>query len=247
MRLTKTQMGMTVVVEIAESTATVNDLDIVFCYFDYIDRKFSTYKPESEISQINQGKLKRENYSFDMSEVFSLAEKTKRETNGFFDILRNGKIDPSGIVKGWAIHNAAQLLIKNGFKNFFVDAGGDIQVSGKSAQGTPWKIGIKNPFNEKEIVKVISVATEGVATSGTYLRGQHIYNPFNKNKITDIVSLTVIGPNIYEADRFATAAFAMGRDGIAFIGSLPGFEGYLIDKDGQATFTAGFNKYVVNK
>lgn len=239
-------MGMTVVVEIADTHATLNDLDIVFSYFDYIDRKFSTYKPESEISQINRGELKKENYSADISEIFSLAEKTKRETNGFFNIIHNGKIDPSGIVKGWAINNAAKLLKKHGFKNFFVDAGGDIQVSGKNPKGAPWRIGIENPFKESEIIKVISVGAEGVATSGTYLRGQHIYNPFNKNKITDIVSLTVIGPNIYEADRFATAAFAMGTSGIAFIGNLPGFEGYLIDKDGQATFTSGFNKFVVS-
>ncbi len=58
------------------------------------------------------------------------------------------------------------------------------------------------------------------------------------------MSLTVIGPNIYDADRFATAAFAMGRDGIYFIENLEGFEGYMIDKNGMATFTTGFEGYV---
>ncbi len=70
----------------------------------------------------------------------------------------------------------------------------------------------------------------GVATSGTSIRGQHIYNPQDDAApIDEIVSLTVIGPNIYEADRFATAAFAMGSDGIVFIEQLDGFEGYMID------------------
>jgi thiamine biosynthesis lipoprotein len=64
--------------------------------------------------------------------------------------------------------------------------------------------------------------------------------------VTDVVSLTVIGPNIYEADRFATAAFAMGEEGIRFIGRLAGFEGYMIDRRGQATFTNGFTRYVIN-
>jgi FAD:protein FMN transferase len=94
-------------------------------------------------------------------------------------------------------------------------------------------------------VKVLSVTDCGVATSGTYVRGQHIYNPKQAGQlITDIVGLTVIGPDIYEADRFATAAFAMGRESIQFIERLDGFEGYMIDRDGQATFTSGFTRYV---
>ena len=64
--------------------------------------------------------------------------------------------------------------------------------------------------------------------------------------ITDILSLTVIGPDVYEADRFATAAFAMGRSGIDFIEDFPGFEGYMIDKDKQATYTTGFTRFVLS-
>lgn len=58
-------------------------------------------------------------------------------------------------------------------------------------------------------------------------------------------SVTVIGPNIYEADRFATAAFAMGRKGIQFIERLPWFEGYMIDAQARATLTSGLERYVV--
>jgi thiamine biosynthesis lipoprotein len=85
-----------------------------------------------------------------------------------------------------------------------------------------------------------------VATSGTYARGRHIYNPKAAEPLTDeIVSLTVVGPDIYEADRFATAAFAMGAAGIQFIEQLDGFEGYQIDRQGQATLTTGFKDYVL--
>jgi thiamine biosynthesis lipoprotein len=56
----------------------------------------------------------------------------------------------------------------------------------------------------------------------------------------------VIGPNIYEADRFATAAFAMESAGILFIEELEGFEGYMIDQHGLATYTSGFERYVVH-
>jgi thiamine biosynthesis lipoprotein len=64
-----------------------------------------------------------------------------------------------------------------------------------------------------------------------------------KKPAEEIVSLTVIGPNIYEADRFATAAFAMGEKGILFIEDLAGFEGYMINHEGLATFTSGFKEY----
>jgi thiamine biosynthesis lipoprotein len=95
---------------------------------------------------------------------------------------------------------------------------------------------------------VLALTDRGVATSGTAIRGQHIYNPYHRNTpILDIVSLTVIGPNIYEADRFATAAFAMGRKGIQFLEKLAGFEGYLIDAQARATLTSGFERYVLRE
>ncbi len=217
----------------------------VFAYFEYVDGKFSTYKDTSEITRINQGLIKASEYSEDMKTVFALSEETKKQTDGYFDIITpSGSYDPSGLVKGWAIYNAAAILLKKGFTNFYVDAGGDIQAHGKNSQGDRWSVGIQNPFNTKEIVKIIFIKDEGVATSGTYIRGNHIYNPNKKNKkIDDIVSLTVIGSNIYEADRFATAAFAMGKKGISFIEQLNGFEGYMIDTDGVATMTSNFEKY----
>jgi thiamine biosynthesis lipoprotein len=149
------------------------------------------------------------------------------------------------MVKGWAIFKAAQIIKKAGYKNFYIDCGGDIQVYGKKNL-TKWRIGVKNPFKQDEIVKAISLYNKGVATSGNYIRGNHIYNPKSiKKEISDIVSITVIGPNIYDADRFATAAFAMGKAGIQFIESLIGFEGFMIDNRGVSTQTNGFDKYVI--
>ena len=239
-------MGMPITVEVVDTAASDAALDDVFDYFQYVDDKFSTYKDSSEISRLDRGDLKFDEASDEMKLIFELAEQTRRESNGYFDIHHNGIIDPSGIVKGWAIYNAAEIFHKKGFENFYVDAGGDIQACGKNSQGEKWHVGIRNPFNMNEIVKVLSVSDCGVATSGTYVRGQHIYNPKNnEDALTDILSLTVIGPDVYEADRFATAAFAMGRSGIDFIEYLPGFEGYMIDKDKQATYTTGFARFVL--
>ena len=102
----------------------------------------------------------------------------------------------------------------------------------------------RNPFDGQQIIKVVHPRGRGVATSGTYVRGEHIYNPHAPDRpIADIVSLTVIGPDVLEADRFATAAFAMGRAGIQFIEAMPGLEGYVVDRSGRATLTSGFGDY----
>lgn len=245
MKQTSLIMGMPITVEVVDSTVTQDDLDTILAYFISVDETFSTYKTTSEISRINAGELLATQYSEDMKSILALSERTKKDTHGYFDIQHDGIYDPSGLVKGWAIHNAADILRTRQFHNFYVEAGGDIQVSGMK-DNRPWRVGIRNPFKHSEIVKVLALTQEGIATSGTAVRGQHIYNPYHRSTpLVDIASITVIGPNIYEADRFATAAFAMGRKGIQFIEKLTGFEGYMIDADARAMFTSGFGRYVL--
>lgn len=247
MKETRILMGMPVTVEIADTSVTVEVLEKVFAYFCHIDNKFSIYKKDSEISRINRNEISKKEWSQEMKTVFKLAEQTRQETGGYFNIFHQGKYDPSGLVKGWAILRAAWIIKKAGFKNYYVEAGGDVQTKGKNSRGQEWRVGIRNPFNLEQVVKVVNLSGQGIATSGTYLRGQHIYDPRGgKKELTDIVSLTVIGPDIYEADRFATAAFVMERDGIRFIEKLVGFEGYMIDSKGVATMTSGFEKYANN-
>jgi len=219
-------------------------IDTVFDYFRTIDEQFSTYKPTSEISRINQG-LPKSKWSDDMREIMRLCELTRAQTHGYFDIKQpDGQLDPSGLVKGWAIQRASELLQRKGVDDFSIDAGGDIQLSGDSPSGHEWRIGIRNPLDRTEIVKVVGLRNQAIATSGTAIRGQHIYDPLTHKELTDVLSLSVIGPNIYDADRFATAAFAMGQKGISFIEDLKGFEGYMITQDGVATMTSHFEEYV---
>lgn len=242
MKQTWHSMGMPINLIIEDEGVSEKIFKTVRDYFQYVDEKYSPYKSDSEVSKINNG-LKPGQWSREMKTVWELCQDTKKQTKGYFDAMHQGKFDPSGLVKGWAIQNAARLLRKLGFKNFYLEAGGDIQVDGKNEQGRPWSIGIRNPFNRHQNVKVVNLTNKGIATSGTAVRGQHIYNPHEQGRLSDVASISVIGPNIYEADRFATAAFAMGRRGIEFIESLPGFEAYMITADQQATLTSGFEAY----
>jgi thiamine biosynthesis lipoprotein len=161
-------MGMPVTVNVVDAGVSDEDINEVFSYFHYIDSKFSTYRTDSEISQINRGKLKESQYSNEMKKILFLSEKTKKETNGYFDIHINGILDPSGIVKGYAIFEGAKILKNKGFNNFYVEIAGDIQVYGKNEKNELWKVGIQNPFNLAEIVKLVKLKDKGIATSGTY-------------------------------------------------------------------------------
>ncbi|HVY67341.1 MAG TPA: FAD:protein FMN transferase [Patescibacteria group bacterium] len=245
MKDTRIIMGMPITVDIQDVLPRqAGLLEEVFAYFTGVDEAFSPYRPDSQVSRLNRGQLRQQDYSKELIEVLALAEQTRQETDGYFDIRRpGGLLDPSGLVKGWAIRSAANLLAAAGSQDFFVEAGGDVQAS-RPPGAAPWTVGIRNPFAGAEIIKVLKITSQGVATSGTYERGQHIYNPHRPGQALDeIASLTVVGPDVYEADRFATAAFAMGRQGIEFI-ARRGLEGYQVDRQGKAAFTPGLEKYL---
>lgn len=236
-------MGMPVTISIVDSSASTKDTTAVFDYFRKIDEQFSTYKQTSEISAINKGEITSKQYSSEMKKIFSLSEETKSLTDGYFDIFYKNKIDPSGLVKGYAIWEGSKLLLTRGLNNFFIEIAGDIQTHGVNEKTQKWKVGIENPFNRAEIISVVHLGGEGIATSGTYIRGEHIYNPLTLSTNPEIASMSVIASNIYEADRFATAAFAMGLKGIDFIEQYPGLEGLMVTKDKKVIKTSNFFKY----
>jgi thiamine biosynthesis lipoprotein ApbE len=95
-------MGMPITIEIVncqEKELFKN----VFDFFRQVDKQFSPYKKSSEVTQINQGKIQPKDYSNQMKQIISLSKKTKLQTDGYFDIYNNEVLDPSGLVKGWAI------------------------------------------------------------------------------------------------------------------------------------------------
>jgi thiamine biosynthesis lipoprotein len=244
----RTLMGMPVTVEIVGDGVDPRHFARLFAHFDHFDRVFSPFRPASETSRVNHGLLRIEDASEDMRTIVSLSEKTRTESGGYFDVYRDGVFDPGVIVKGWAVYQASEMLRAAGVCDFFIAAGGDIQLSGRNQAGDSWVVGIRNPFHDGEIVKILRLSDAGIATAGPHEWARHAHDPLQQGGrvFDEIASLTVIGPNAYEADRFATAAFAMGRDGIAFIERDPILEGYMIDRNGVATFTRGFSGYTTD-
>jgi thiamine biosynthesis lipoprotein len=101
------QMGMPISLWLNGNGAKEADIAAVQEWFALVDDLFSTYKPTSQISLINSGQLHRDQADQRVQLVLDLCEQTKRETEGYFSIETPVGIDPSGLVKGWAIEQAA--------------------------------------------------------------------------------------------------------------------------------------------
>src|ERR1700738_4441039 len=91
------------------------------------DARFSPFQPQSEISRLGRGELTLEECAVEVGEVLSLCEDLRRQSGGVFNAWRwrpDGRLDPSGLVKGWSVERAAELLARAGARNFFITAGG---------------------------------------------------------------------------------------------------------------------------
>jgi thiamine biosynthesis lipoprotein len=124
-----------------------------------------------------------------------------------------------------------------------VDAAGDIAVSGPRADGRPWTVGVADPFHPDEEIEVLSICAGGVATSGRdrrrWMRNgvpqHHILDPRTSLPAsTDLLTVTVIAPDVMQAEAAAKAAFILGsRHGLAWTEARPDFAGLFILEDGQ--------------
>ena len=216
-------------------------IDDAFALLRDIDARFSTYRPDSEVSRLIRGELdEADGLSAELRAVLGLCEDLRRTSDGYFDIRRHrpdGRPDPTGLVKGWAIEEAAFRLDEAGARDFAINAGGDIVASGEPEPGRPWRVGIRHPEQADRVAAVLGIRDLAVATSGAYERGDHIIDPHDGRPARDLLSLTVVGPSLTYADAYATAAFAMGSAGPAWVHGHPGYGAYAIGADRRAVWT----------
>jgi FAD:protein FMN transferase len=233
-------MGMPIVVDVRDEAADDCMLEPMFDWLRLVDERFSTYKAGSEISRLGRGELVLEDACEDVREVLARCDELRAETAGYFDARACGSLDPSGLVKGWSVERAAELLDEAGLRNFAVNAGGDIRLRGRAVPEPSWLVGIQHPLERDEIAAVVEGTDLAIATSGAYARGDHVLDPHTGRPPQDVLSVTIIGPNLAIADAYATAAFAMGTDGPAWTAQLQGYEAMTILADEQVLTTAGF-------
>ena len=233
-------MGTVFTIDIRDAGQWTGAVCDVVGWLHRIDRIFSTYRPDSDISRIRRRDMQVADADRDVADVLDLCVQMHRETAGFFSALWSGQLDPTGLVKGWAIERAAELLRMHGSRNHAVSGGGDVQLAGQAAAGRPWRVGISDPHDRGRVLSVVTGRDFAVATSGNAERGDHVLNPFTAALPRDLASVTVVGPSLTRADCYATAAFAMGANATAWLEAQPGHEGLVVSATGALTSTTGW-------
>jgi len=228
-------MGMPVRVDVRDPAPVAPDG--VFAWLRFVDATFSTYRPESEISRLGRGELALALAHPLVREVLDRCETLRTATDGAFDVRAPlpGLLDPSGLVKGWALERAAALLEAAGARRFLIDAGGDVVL-----RGGPWRVGIRHPHRRDRLAAVLTLRDCAVATSGAYERGPHIVEPRTGGPATGALSVTIVGPDLGTADAYATAAFALGERGPSWTATLRGHDAMTILPGDRVLSTAGF-------
>lgn len=236
-------MGMPVSIDVPD-VKEPGVFEQVFALLRGIDARFSTYKPESEVSRYRAGRLSEVALSDELRAVMRACRDWEARTDGFFSAYFAGQgqehFDPTGYVKGWAIARAGQLLEQVGVHTYMINIAGDILAH--SSGGHEWRIVLQHPRQHSAAMGMITARHIAVATSGGYERGKHIFDPHSGKPAHGVLSATVIGPDVVAADVLATAVCAMGMSaGAAFIESQAGYEALLVDQALRAVATTGFS------
>ena len=243
-------MGMAVSIDVRDNVDRAV-IDEVVAWLHHVDATFSTYKMESPISRLGSGEVTLDDMSDEVLGVLALCEELNTDSNGAFDVLAvlapNGSLlDPSGVVKGWSVERAAEMMSARGVENFCINAGGDIAIRGESSRGEPWRIGVRHPDHSDLSAAVITGSGRlAVATSATYERGAHIIDPTTGEPTADLASVTIIGPDLTFADAYATTVFVMGVPGLTWLmDKHPDYAGFVITRDDLTVSTPSFDQYV---
>ena len=244
MRHVEHVMGTTVSIELVEDRAAdeLRELIADVCaWLHEVDARFSTYKPDSEVSRLRRGEITAADFSPDLRHVLGVCADLWRDTDGWFDAYAAGQLDPSGYVKGWSVEVASARLLAAGSTSHYINAGGDIRMRGRHPDGVPWRVGIRHPWEADKLSWVLAVTDGAVATSGTYERGDHVINPRTGQPAKGLRSVTVVGPDLALADAYATAALAMGEAGLPWLAKLAtdGYDSAVVTDDGRAFSSAG--------
>jgi thiamine biosynthesis lipoprotein len=211
-------------------------------YVQKVDELFSTYKESSIISQLRRGEIEIEHCPPEVIEVWDLCAFVKELTEGAFDPWAvAGGFDPSGLVKGWAADNCAEILLAAGADHIQVNAAGDLALRGGFTREQPWSIGVVNPDNRLEILQTFEISDGAIATSGTFERGAHINDPHTGMIAIGAKSATVIGPIGAIADALATALMVAGRDGAVWFTTpeLSEYSAWVIDRHEKVAWSIG--------
>lgn len=202
------------------------------------DRIFSTYRDDSVVSRLARGEIEPADCPAVVHEVLDLGERARVESGGAFDVRRPGPdgtrvLDPSGVVKGWAVERAAGHLRALDDTDFCLSAGGDMVCHVADEARPDWRVGVEDPHDPSRVLAVVPVRRGAVATSGHAHRGRHVVDARTGQPPAGVASVTVIAPDLTWADLDATAAYALGDGAADWLRTRPGRAALVVSADGS--------------
>ena len=168
------------------------------------------------------------------------------------------KIDLGAVAKGFIIDKAYEFLKKEGLNNFFINAGGNIRVSGiNKIENRPWTIGIRKVRNNNEIYNnyILEITDGAIATSGDYeryfiknnKRYSHLIDSRTGYPARGIQGITIYAPDAFTADILSTANFILGWDKAKnHIKNSAGIAGFIVRK-GEIWYSDNFKEFFAKK
>lgn len=192
-------------------------------WLESVEAALSPYRPDSDLCRWRSGASDLADCSPLLREVIDQVRDLPALTDGgFHPYDREGRYDPTGYVKGWAVQRAVAILARSGVRDACLGVGGDIQTIGRAGAGRPWRVAVTDPAHEGRILALVAAPEDGsrfaVATSGDAQRGDHIWAGsrltagLSRSRAgAGLSSVTVVGPDLCLADAFATAIWAHAR------------------------------------
>ncbi|GAB3140016.1 FAD:protein FMN transferase [Microbispora hainanensis] len=208
-------------------------------WLHHVDAVFSTYKPDSPVSRLGRGEIALADCPPEVAGILRMCASVTDRSRGYFTAYPGGRLDPSGIVKGWAVERASAMLRDAGAPDHCVNGGGDVRLSGAPDPGRSWRVGIAHPLRPGDLAAVVTGDDLAVATSGTAERGAHVIDPHTGRPAAELASVTVIGPDLALADAYATGALAMGGAAREWVEELDGYEAFAVTATGTTWRTSG--------
>lgn len=208
-----------------------------FAEIDELERIFSPFLAESEISRMRRGELLPEGADPRVGEVAEACRAAEIATGGRFSATWRGGFDPTGYVKGWAVDRAggahlAPLLELPGAIAVGVGAGGDIRTWTAPGAAWSWHVGIADPRRPGEVLATVDLVSGAVATSGVAERGAHIIDPRTGEPALGALSVTVVAGTLALADVWATAGMVAGTADLSWTGAEGIDSGFVVPQEG---------------